>query len=386
LEIAENMRTSSPPTTRARRRGLAAVVAVAAAVAALGGAPAGAQGSSEPVNVRLGFFPNVTHAPALVGVDQGIFAEALGTNTLETKTFNAGPEQVTALLANALDIGYIGPNPAINAYAQSNGEAVRVVSGAASGGAYLVVKPEIDKPKDLAGKKVASPQLGGTQDVALRTWLKEKGLETDPQGGGDVNITPQENSQSLEAFKLNLISGAWVPEPWATRLVTEGGGKILVDEADLWPNGNYVTTHMIVRTEFLEEHPEVVKQVIQGNLDAIEAIETDRAAAEASVAAQIQKITGRPIAPALVTASFDNIEFTPNPYPATLQESAKDAVTVGLLQPPKKLFKIYDLKALNQLLKADGKAEVTVKEVKLPKSTVTTTTAPAPAVTTTVAR
>jgi len=309
-----------------------------------------------------------------VGVDQGLFQKALGNNTLETKTFNAGPEEVTALLAGALDIGYIGPNPSVNAYAQSNGEAVRVVSGAASGGAYLVVKPEIAKAKDLVDKKVASPQLGGTQDVALRTWLKEQGLKTDPQGGGDVSIVPQDNSLTLDAFKQNQIAGAWVPEPWATRLVTEGGGKILVDEKTLWPDGRFVTTNIIVRTQFLDDHPDVVKQVLEGNLDAIDSIKTNRAAAETSVATQIQKITGKPIAPNLVTASFDNILFTPDPLPQTLQQSAKNAVSVGLLQAPKNLFKIYDLKVLNQILKAEGKPAVTVKEVKLPKATTTVAT------------
>lgn len=374
------------PRTRARR--LAGVVAaVGIAVAATGIGTAGAQRSgtsgksTAPVNVRLGYFPNVTHAPALVGVDQGIFQKALGTNTLETKTFNAGPEEVTALLAGALDIGYIGPNPSVNAYTQSQGKAVRVVSGAASGGAFLVVKPEIKKAKDLVDKKVASPQLGGTQDIALRTWLKEEGLKTDAQGGGDVSIVPQESSLTFDAFKQNQIAGAWVPEPWATRLVTEGGGKILVDEKDLWPDGKFVTTNIIVRTDFLDEHPDVVKQVLQGNLDSIEAITTNRAAAEASVAAQIQKITTKPIAANLVTASFDNIDFTADPLPQTLQQSAKDAVSVGLLQPPKKLFKIYDLKVLNQILKAEGKPEVTVKQVKIPAGSVTTTTTAAAAAT-----
>ena len=375
---------SHPPARnpRTRIRHLAgAALAASIAVGALAAGTAGAQStgttaqkSSAPVTVRLGYFPNVTHAPALVGVDQGLFQKALGNNTLETKTFNAGPEEVTALLAGALDIGYIGPNPSVNAYAQSNGEAVRVVSGAASGGAYLVVKPEIAKAKDLVDKKVASPQLGGTQDVALRTWLKEQGLKTDIQGGGDVSIVPQDNSLTLDAFKQNQISGAWVPEPWATRLVTEGGGKILVDEKTLWPDGRFVTTNIIVRTQFLDDHPDVVKQVLEGNLDAIDSIKTNRAAAETSVATQIQKITGKPIAPNLVTASFDNILFTPDPLPQTLQQSAKNAVSVGLLQAPKNLFKIYDLKVLNQILKAEGKPAVTVKEVKLPKATTTVAT------------
>ena len=208
---------------------------------------------------------------------EGSSQKALGKNTLETKTFNAGPEEITALLAGALDIGYIGPNPSVNAYVQSNGEAVRVVGGATSGGAYLVVKPDITKASDLKGKKLATPQLGNTQDVALRTWLKKQGLKTDTQGGGDVSIVPQENALTLDAFKQNQIAGAWVPEPWATRLITEGGGKILVDERTLWPEGKYVTTNIIVRTQFLEDHPDVVKQVLQGNLDAIDFIKTNRA-------------------------------------------------------------------------------------------------------------
>src|SRR6185503_16835037 len=217
----------------------------------LGSGVAAAQDkSSAPVNVRLGYFPNVTHAPALVGVEGGLFQKALGKNTLDIKTYNAGPEEVTALLAGALDIGYIGPNPSVNAYVQSNGEAVRVVGGSTSGGAYLVVKPDINKASDLKGKRVASPQLGNTQDVALRAWLKKQGLKTDTQGGGDVSIKPQDNSQTLDTFKQGVIAGAWVPEPWATRLVKEGGGKVLVDERSLWPGGQFVTTHLIVSTSF----------------------------------------------------------------------------------------------------------------------------------------
>src|SRR5262245_27784944 len=339
------MRSTSSPSRILWRRALGAGLTAAIAVGTLGAGVAGAQGkSSKPVNVRLGYFPNVTHAPALVGVEGGLFEKALGKNTLDVKTFNAGPEEVTALLAGALDIGYIGPNPSVNAYVQSNGEAVRVVGGSTSGGAYLVVKPDINKASDLKGKRGASPQLGNTQDVALRTWLKKQGLKTDTQGGGDVSVVPQDNALTLDAFKQGQIAGAWVPEPWATRLITEGGGKILVDEKTLWPDGKFVTTNIIVRTQFLDEHPDVVKQVLRGNLDAIDFINTNRAQAEQDVSAQIQKITGKPIAANLVTASLDNMQFTPDPLPQTLQRSAKDAVAVGLLQPPKKLFKIYDLK------------------------------------------
>jgi NitT/TauT family transport system substrate-binding protein len=361
------MPRTSPRSHGRWRRALVAGVTLALAVGTLGAGVAGAQGtSSQPVNVRLGYFPNVTHAPALVGVEGGLFQKALGKNTLDVKTFNAGPEEITALLAGALDIGYIGPNPSVNGYVQSNGEAIRVVGGSTSGGAYLVVKPEITKAADLKGKRVATPQLGNTQDVALRTWLKKAGLKTDAQGGGDVSVAPQENALTLDAFKQGQIAGAWVPEPWATRLITEAGGKVLVDERTLWPEGKYVTTNIIVRTQFLDEHPDIVKQVLQGNLDAIDFIKSNRAQAEQYVSTQIQKITGKPIPANLVTASFDNLQFTPDPLPQTLQQSAKDAVALGLLQPPKKLFKIYDLKQLNSILKAQGKPEITVKQVKIP--------------------
>ncbi len=221
------------------------------------------------MTLRLGYFPNITHATALVGVGKGIFEEKLADNvTLETSTFSTGTEASEALFADAIDMTYIGPNPAINAYAKSDGAAVRVISGATSGGAFLVVKPEINSPADLKGKVLATPSLGNTQDVALRSWLKENGLSSDEAGGGDVSIAPQENSQTLQTFLSGDIQGAWVPEPWATRLIQEGGGKVLVDERDLWPEGQYVTTHVMVATKFLDEHPDVVQQFLEGHVAA----------------------------------------------------------------------------------------------------------------------
>jgi NitT/TauT family transport system substrate-binding protein len=212
---------------------------------ATSGAPAAKSGSK--VTLRLGYFPNVTHASALVGVGAGIFADKLGPDVrVETKSFNAGGAAIEALFGDAIDATYVGPNPAINGYVKSKGQALRIVSGATSGGAFLVVRPEIGGAADLRGKKLATPQLGQTQDVALRSWLKAQGLRTDAQGGGDVSVLPQENAQTLELFKSGDIDGAWVPEPWATRLVQEGGAKVLVDERTLWPDGKFVTTQLVV--------------------------------------------------------------------------------------------------------------------------------------------
>ena len=309
--------------------------------------------------VKLGFFPNVTHAPALVGVAEGTFAERLGDAKLSTFTFDAGTEAAEALLAGSLDLTFIGPNPAINAFAKSNGDAVRIVAGSTSGGAFLVVKPDITSAQQLAGKKLASPSLGNTQDVALRAWLKEQGFETTPEGGGDVTIMPQKNSTTLESFIAGDIDGAWVPEPWATRLIDEGGGTVLVDERDLWADtdGEFVTTHVLVRTEFLTDHPDAVKAILEGLADAIEAIAADPAAAQADVVAQIGEITGKDPAADVIAKSFANLTFTLDPVAASLAKSADDAIAVGLLEPVD-LKGIHDLTLLNEVLLERGQPEV----------------------------
>jgi NitT/TauT family transport system substrate-binding protein len=352
------------PSSIVRPRLLAALAALACLgiVAAACGDDSGSSGSSAaastaPVTVRLGYFPNLTHAPALVGVEKGYFTKELGKNKLETKQFNAGTDAVTALFSDALDISYIGPNPAINAYAKSKGEAIRIISGAASGGAALVVKPNITSPEQLKGTTLATPQLGNTQDVALRYWLKSKGIKTDTNGGGDLSIKPQDNGDTLTAFKQGQIAGAWVPEPWATRLIQEGGGHVLVNEASLWPEGQFVTTHIIVRTEFLKEHPDVVKEVLKGNLDALDEIAKDPTGAQQAVNDQIKAITQKPLAEGVITAAWKNLQFTADPIASSLETSAQHAEDVGLLQPVD-LKGIYDLKLLNELLEANGKSAV----------------------------
>jgi NitT/TauT family transport system substrate-binding protein len=344
---------------------LVAVVAAACGSSDSGGSGSGesssttgGKASTEPVTLRLGYFPNVTHAPALVGIEGGLFDESLGANvTLETTPFNAGPDVITAIYSGALDASFIGPSPTISGFQKSDGEALRVVAGAASGGAYLVTRPDITKPADLLGKKLSTPQLGNTQDVALRTWLQEHDLTSDTSGGGDVSIVPQENSLTLTAFQQGQIDGAWVPEPWATRLVQEGGGKILVDERDLWPGGRYVTTNLIVRTGFLDEHPDVVEQLLEGELAAIELIATNPTEAKRLTGEGIEKGSGKALKPDLIDASFENITFTVDPIASSLRKNAQDAVDVGLA-PSADVDGIYDLSVLNRILKAEGKPTV----------------------------
>ena len=350
-------------TRGALRRPLAILVLLVTGTAACGddssaGDPSDAQPSDAPVTLRLGYFPNVTHAPGIVGDLAGLFEERVGDDvTIETSTFNAGPEAVEALFAAALDMTLIGPNPAINAFAQSDGEAIRIVSGSTSGGAFLVVRDGIDAAEDLEGLTIATPQLGNTQDVALRAWLKDEGFETDDAGGGDVSIQPQANGDALAGFIAGDLDGAWVPEPWATRFIQEGGAQVLVDEADLWPEGEYVTTHLIVRTDFLEDHPDVVKAVIEGLADAIDLIGSDPDEAKRLTNEGIEAVTDKALTQEVLDASWENLVFTLDPIAPSLATSAEDARSVGLLDPVD-LEGIYDLTLLNEVLADRGEEAV----------------------------
>ncbi len=333
-----------------------AIAVIGIVVLASCGVGEGADGDS--VTLRLGYFPNVTHAPAIVGMEEGILVEALGSGVvLEPHAFNAGPEVVEAIFNGALDASFIGPNPAINAFAQSDGQAIRIVSGATSGGAALIVRDDITSPDQLSGTVLATPQLGNTQDVALRAWLLEQGYETDLEGGGDVSITPQANADALNAFIAGEIDGAWVPEPWSTRLVEEGGGRVLVNEADLWPDGEFVTTHLIVATEFLEEHPDVVKGLVEGNLAAIDFTNDHPEAAQEQVIAAIEELSGSELSPETVAAAWENLDFTVDPIATSLATSAQHATDLGLLDPVD-LDGIYDLSFLNEVLSEAGRPEI----------------------------
>ncbi|MBN2113931.1 MAG: ABC transporter substrate-binding protein [Acidimicrobiia bacterium] len=329
-----------------------ALAAAALVLAACGSGDSGTQA------LRLGYFPNVTHAPAIVADSRGFFAAALGGDTdLRVQYFNAGPEVIQTLFAEGLDLSFIGPNPAINGYAQSDGEAIRIIAGCTSGGAFLVVRPGITSPQDLVGATIATPQLGNTQDVALRAWLIDQGLSADTAGGGDVSIRPQSNADTLNAFRSGDIDGAWVPEPWATRLLLEGGGVVLVDERDLWPDGRYVTTHLIVRTEYLEEHPDIVARFLEGYLQALRFVEENPEQSQIITNDGIEAITGARLADETIVGAWQNLTFTWDPIASSLRKSADDAAAVGLLEPVD-LSGIYALDILNSLLAAAGEAPV----------------------------
>ncbi|NTW00720.1 MAG: ABC transporter substrate-binding protein [Oscillochloris sp.] len=318
--------------------------------------------TTEPVTLRLAYFPNLTHAVALVGTSKGTFQRALGANvTIDAKTFNAGPALIEALFAGEIDIGYIGPNPAINGYVKSNGEALRIIAGATSGGAAFIVRPEakISGPADLAGKKLATPQLGNTQDVALRYYLIENGLKT-AEEGGDVTILPTQNPDILTLFQKGEIDGAWVPEPWATRLIQEANGQVLVDERDTWPDGKFTTTLVVVSTKFLSAHADLVQAFLRGHVDTVTYIKENPEEAKSLVNQEIERITGKPLPRAVLDQAMNTVEFTYDPLAATLFTSAEHAFNLGFLGDTKPdLSGIYDLSPLNTVLKEKGLPEVT---------------------------
>lgn len=330
-------------------------------LAACGSNSASANGKTAPITVHLGYFPNITHAVALVGVERGTFQKALGSNvTLDTKTFNAGPALIEALFAGDIDIGYVGPNPAINGYVKSKGAALRVIAGASSGGVLFVVRPGagIHTAKDLSGKKLATPQLGGTQDVALRNYLQQHGLQTADKGG-TVQVIPAQNPDILTLFKQGQIDGAWVPEPWASRLVQEDKGQIFLDERSLWADGKFTTTNVVVSTTFLTQHPDLVSKFLQAHVETVQYMNTNLASVKTIVNSELKRLSGKALAPATLDASFKDLDITYDPLASTLFKSADAAYSLGFLGKSKpQLSGLFDLGPLNAVLAAKGLAPV----------------------------
>jgi NitT/TauT family transport system substrate-binding protein len=313
---------------------------------------AAAQDKGAAAELRLGYFPNVTHAPALIGLEKGLFSKELGDTKLTRQEFNAGPNEVAALLGGSLDIGFIGSGPAINAYAKSGGEAVRLISGVTSDGAQFVTTPDVNSPEDLVGKTVVTPQLGNTQDVALKKWLADKGLT------GKVQVTNMENAQTLDAFKGGQVQAAWLPEPWSSRLVLEAGAKVFLDEKTLWPDGQFPTTVVIVRTQFLNEHPETVKAFLKGLVASIDYANENEADAQAAVNTQLKTLTGKELSPATIERAWSNITLTFDPIAGEFKQLAQDQVTAGIAEKAPDVAGFADLTELNTVLKQAGKPEV----------------------------
>ncbi|MDF6045864.1 aliphatic sulfonate ABC transporter substrate-binding protein [Streptomyces sp. JH14] len=322
--------------------------------------PAAAAGAKKlsADEVKIGYFPNLTHATALVGVQEGLFQKELGGTTIKASTFNAGPSEIEALNAGSIDIGWIGPSPSINGYTKSNGKNLRIIGGSASGGVKLVVNPKkIKSLKDVKGKKIATPQLGNTQDVGFLNWIADQGWKVDADSGkGDVSVVRTDNKITPDAYKSGSIDGAWVPEPTASKLVAEGA-KVLLDESTLWPDKKFVITNIIVSQKFLKEHPDVVEAVLRGSVKTNAWINANPDEAKASANKALEKLSGKALPSDVIDPAWQSIQFTDDPLASTLNTEAEHAVKAGLLEKPD-LKGIYDLTLLNKVLKADGKSEV----------------------------
>ncbi len=302
-------------------------------------------GNAAGRTVTVGLFPNLTHAPAILCVEEGRFEAALdslatgsdgeGAPGLHLLLFESGPQAVEAMFAGAVDLAYMGPSPAVNGYLRSDGEALRIVAGAASGGASLVVQPEITSVAQLRGTSLASPQLGNTQDIALRVWLAEQGLRADLGSSSDVIVASRSNAQIFEAFRARQLEGAWVPEPWASRLVVEAGGRVLVDERDLWPGGLFSTTVVVADPDFLESRSEVLGALLEAHVGCVRRLASsdpsEAAAARETVGRWIARTAGKALPAEVIDRAWSELTFTVDPLTDTVRLRAVQAAEMKLL-------------------------------------------------------
>ena len=345
--------------------GIAAAIVFAVIVTSIPalGISFGGNGNStgtESKVLRIGYFPNINHAQAVIGLGNGDFQEALGDDVeVNIQIFNAGPSAIEALFANQIDVTYIGPNPAINGYVQSNGEALRIISGAASGGAVFVVRNDagVGSVADFANKKFSSPQLGNTQDVALRKYLLENGYKT-KENGGNVEVLPAKNADIVTLMVKKDIDGAWVPEPWGAKLVKEANARIFVDERTLWPDGEFVTAHIIARTDYLENNPGIISTLLEAHIDETKWINEHQDEAVAVFNAELEKLTGKTIPEDEFKAGLSRMTLTWDPVKESLVKSANDAFDIGFFDERPDLSKIYNLKLLSEILSRKGLEEI----------------------------
>jgi NitT/TauT family transport system substrate-binding protein len=301
--------------------------------------------------LRLGIFPNLTHAPGYVALEGGILEDALGDVDVEVTYFNSGSDAGTAILSGSIDATYIGPGPATSLYLQSQG-GVAIVSGVTEGGASFVVRKGagISTAQDLVGKRIGVPGIGNTQDVALRTWLHEQGLAAKDEGG-EVSVAAVDNPVLLGLFEQGQLDGAWEPEPWPSLLVAEGVAEPFVDEADLWPEGAFTTTVLLVNSTFLDAHPDTVRSLVEANVRAIQQIQEDPDGAKALAQAGLVKAGAPSLDQAVVDEAWSTLSFTWDPVAPSLAQGAANAYELGYLEEePVDLSALFSLDTLNEVL------------------------------------
>lgn len=289
--------------------------------------------------LRLAYFANATHAQAVLGVDSGDFAKAIAPTTVSSKVFNAGPSLIEALFAGEVDIGYVGPGPVLSAFARSNGEGIRVISGAAANGVVIVARKDsgIQSVKDLAGKKIATPQQGNTQDIAARHFLS-----TIPNGDAKL-IVPITNAEQSALMSRSEVDASWAPEPWGARLVAETGATIIAEEKDLWPNKEFSLTVVVTTPEFLKNHPDVVEKVLAVHHRWTKKLNSDPAGVLPQLEEGLFKLTNKKLPAGVLAVALPRVKFTDAPLEETFNTMGQWAYDLGFAKQAPKLEGLFDL-------------------------------------------
>jgi NitT/TauT family transport system substrate-binding protein len=306
--------------------------------------------ATEATELRLGYFPNITHAQALYARATGYFEKKLGV-PIKWTSFNAGPTAIESLFANAVDATFVGPSPTVNGYIKSRGEKFIVIAGSASGGAGLVLRKEtvIADEHGFTNKVIATPQLGNTQDIAARLWFAEKGYRLKDRGG-NLTLIPLSNPDQLTMMKRKQIDGAWTVEPWLARLEIEGGGQLFLNEKTLWPDGKHTTTHLVVNKTFFADNQMLTRKLLAALIEVTQLINSNKPDAATILNDQLKKETGKSLKPEVIQRAIDRVEFTWDPIASSLKKTADAAHRIGFIRAEPQLRGIYSLNLLNEVL------------------------------------
>ena len=368
IVLTKNTKATTTATTQPSTTALSGTTSITQSSTATTVSSSSSQQSNSINVVNLGYYANINHAPAILGISSGTFQNALGPTTkIDTFLFTSGGPEMTALLAGKLDMAYVGPDPAVNAYIQSNGTGLVILAGVSSGGAVFVVQGNsgITSVKDLGGKTFAAPGLGNTQDIALRYYLMENGYST-TTNGGNVTIIDTTNANIVTLFAKGQIDGAWVPQPYGEVLIQQFGGRLFLDERNLWPNGAFSTTELVVRTQFLQQHPDVVRDIVAADVN--ETLWINNRLTETQTATTVEldlnqsliALTQNGYSMSILSASLSTMSFTFDPLESSVIQQAQHAYALGdLTQNPASLTGLFDLSILNSVLAADGLPPVT---------------------------
>jgi NitT/TauT family transport system substrate-binding protein len=334
---------------------------VAAVITLVGGLSGCSTNTAENKNakVKIAHFPNITHSQALVGRANGQFQQALGeSNVIEWKTFNAGPAEIEALFAGEVDIGYIGPGPAINGYTKSKGD-IQIIAGATDAGAVLVTRKDLvlNNVRELSGRRIAVPQFGNTQDLSLRHIMQENGLK-DTTKGGTVEVRQADNPDIKTLLDKGEIDAALVPEPWGARLVSEVNANVLLDHKQVWRDGHYTTAVIVARTKFIQDHPEIIEKFLRTHVELTAYINNNPEQGKEIINSQIGQLTGKPLKKEVLDAAFSRVIVTNNPQKDSVVDFVKLSLDAGFIKKAPDLKTLFNFTILNKVLKEKGLPEI----------------------------